>query len=476
MKWLLIIVCVWFGIGGIGAYLEHRKSGKFVQKYTEKGIITKEQKAQLPEILLEKVREALAAGNVSQAISYLDDCAAFAKSNDTHAYDSSITYERARCHCANGNDDKALSILSGVYTPQGELLKAELLLKQDPKKNYKDAVRYAESAMKSAESKDYAAESEALKRRAQAIIQRTAEFASEEARENARKRFEAAIETGTTLSRNLSVTSVRYLVPGTTCKELDKYLDMYNTIAECADAGQRKTYSKELSAIAFMIASLCCRAGFLPSAYAYLQKVDDCFAPQKDFVYAMLYARTGLEGLYTPIHYYDEIEQECLNKLDKLELPIGSIDTALVCARRAEKNGIQEASELITEIERTQKKREDEAQHRDTVRRVQELWDRGAQKKYGMSHAEYMESLEERREELREAAREQQQREAEQAARKATRDQRLERDMDISEMLQDKSSGGHGNTMKEKWESGEISTQEYLKYENKRKQQLDLRR
>lgn len=87
-------------------------------------------------------------------------------------------------------------------------------------------------------------------------------------------------------------------------------------------------------------------------------------------------------------------------------------------------------------------------------------------KKYGMTHSEYFSNQYEEAE-ARLPAAQQQQEEAAATADNARRQQRLERDREFSEMLHDKIHGGTGKSMKEKWETGEITNEEYLEYLHK---------
>lgn len=446
--------------GVISGISNAKKTGDYAKKYIACGIISKDQKEQLPAILLQKGQEALASGHVSEAISYLNDCLELGKLNDSIEKKDDATFTLAECYVANGNDAKALKLLSYIFTSQAYLLRAELLLKRNQGYDFDEAARCAKTAM----------EDEALKDRAQAILQKTQVIANEKREQKARERFESAIKKCSSLDLNPSVTRVRYISPGNHFKTLGYYLNLYNDITGYADAEQRKNYSNQLSLIVFQIASMCCAFGFQASAYAYLQKEDHVTLPQKDFVYAMIYARYGLDGLYeSGIKYSQDVIEEYRKKMDTETLPMIDYDKALEYAQSAQQNGVREAGELIRKIEFIREYRRKQQEHQEMLDRIQNLWDREFEKKHGMSRDEYDEYTEEHRE----AERERQEREADEAAKRAAREQRLQRDMDYSEMLQDKLAGGSGRTMEEKWKLGEISADQYMDYKNKREQEID---
>ena len=449
----IAVIIVSMIIGGISSAKENRK---LTEKYIEKGIINQNNKEALPAVLLQKGQELLENGNVNNAISYLNDCIKLSKMKELFDIEKNASVELGKCYIAIGNDEKALNILSSVFTPQAYMLRAELLFKRNQRYDIKEADRCAREAIKCAELED----------RARALLQKTEAIFDEQAKEETRQRFEAAIKNCQSLDPNPSITSVLYITPGQHFKRLGYYLDMYNDITKYVSEEQRKNYSKELSLIAFQIASMCCSYGFHGSAYAYLQKEDHLILPQKDFLYAMIYARTGPEGLYRfAIHYPKDVVEEYKNKLEKASLPARDFDKALEYANHALQSGIKEASKLITVIEVAR----EQSEYYDALRHAQNIWDKQFEEKYGMTRDEYDEYMEERRE----AIREQQELEAEQRAKEEARRKRLERDIDISEMLYDKTHDGTGKTMDEKWRMGEITAEEYHEYKNKRDQYVD---
>lgn len=440
----------------IGGILSTKEKRNFAGKYISEGLIDDDQKAELPVILLEKGKKMLESGEVLKALQYLNDCIELSKLNELNDIKDSANVELCKCYIKTQNDEKALSIIYHVFTPEAYLLRGELLLKRNHKYDIDEAVKCAGKAM----------ECEGLRERAQSLLQKAEAITDENNRQKACERFEIAIRNCKKLDMNPSVTSVLYITPGQHFKRLGYYLDMYNDITKYVSEEQRKNYSKELSLIAFQIASMCCSYGFHESAYAYLQKDTSDDLPQKDFLYAMIYARTGPEGLYRfAIHYPKDVVEEYKNKLEKASLPARDFDKALEYANHALQSGIKEASKLITVIEVAR----EQSEYYDALRHAQNIWDKQFEEEHGMTRDEYDEYLEERRM----AELEKQELGAEQAAKRLARQKRLESDIDISEMLYDKTHDGTGKTMDEKWRMGEITAEEYHEYKNKRDQYVD---
>ena len=468
----------------------------YTNKYIEKGIITKKQKKQLPSILVEKGKKEMDAGNVSKAISYFNDCIAMGKFDESLKKEKdNASVELARYYNTTGAYAKALELVENISSSQVYLLRGEILLKRNKDSDYDNIIRYLKRALESEETKDkaqklllevgelllkrnksgdyeeavkcaqMAMECKEIKDRAQKLVGNVEVTKKENAREQARQRFETAIKKLPNLNRNPGVTIARHT------ESLGYWLDWYHDIVGYADAQQRKQYSKELSVLAYEIAFTCCQVGLRGYGYAYLQKEDKVIMPQKDYLYAVMYARTkfGGELVSCPTSLVESYKKKLGEKgLEIPEFPRRNFQMALDYAERAYKNGIKEAYSLINQIKSEQEQEEKQRQYQETLDKIQKLWDKEFEKKYGMSRDEY-------EEEQQQSASQRRQREAELANQKNTRRQKMERDMDISEMLQDKRSGGSGKSMKEKWETGEISTQEYLEHQNKRNQHVNNR-
>jgi len=464
--WILLIGvgCLFGGAvvaGIIGGIMSTVKSGKYAKKYIACGVITAEQKKQLPAILLQKGRESLAAGRVGEAISYLNDCLELGKLRASTEQKDDATATLAKCYAASGNKKKAMDLLGGIFTPEADLLRAELLLERNQYNDFDNAAYWAGKAM----------EDEALRAQAEAVVQKSQQIGAAKEEQKARERFEAALKQCESLDPNPDVQRVRYIAPGNHFRSLEKYLEMYNAITGYATAEQRKSYAKELSLIAFQIASMCCAFGLQGIAFAYLQQEDGFPLPQKDFLYAMLYARYGFDELYADrvIKYPADVIEEYRNKMERQPLPPIDYEKALEYAERAKQGGVPEAAKLISKIEFIREYRRQQQERQEMLDRIQRLWDREFEKKHGMSRDEYEEEMEERLE----AERERLEREAEEAAKAERRAERLEHAMDASEMLQDKLHGGKGRTMEEKWQLGEITAEQYMDYKNKRDRELD---
>lgn len=150
--WILLIGvgCLFGGAvvaGIIGGIMSTVKVGKLAEKYIACGVITAEQKKQLPAVLLQKGRESLAAERIGEAISYLNDCLELGKLNDSTEHTEDATATLAKCYAASGNEKKALELLGSAFTTEADLLRAELLLKRDQYNDFDNAAYWAEKAM-----------------------------------------------------------------------------------------------------------------------------------------------------------------------------------------------------------------------------------------------------------------------------------------------------------------------------------------
>ncbi len=134
--------------GIVVAIIHTFKSHRLAEQYIEKGIITKKQRKQLPDVLLKKGRTALSANRFGEAYSCFTDCLKLAEWNGDDERKNSANFELARYYAAKEKDEKALELLSSLFTPHAYLLKGELLARQDRFKNHERIRRYAEEAMK----------------------------------------------------------------------------------------------------------------------------------------------------------------------------------------------------------------------------------------------------------------------------------------------------------------------------------------
>lgn len=188
-------------------------------------------------------------------------------------------------------------------------------------------------------------------------------------------------------------------------------------------------------------------------------------------MYAMVYARMGPHHRYLSdsktTYYLEQGRKQYQGKLESVEMPPLNYRKALEYAERARSNGIENAQELCSQITDALETQQKEAQRRELAERLKAIWDRDYMKKYGMTHSEYWSDQYEEAEAQLAATQQWQQEEAASAADHARRQQRLERDREFSEMLHDKIHGGTGKSMKEKWETGEITNEEYLEYLHK---------
>ena len=447
--------------GIISAIINGFKGGKYVKKYVAKGLIGENEKAQLPEILLETAQDERTAENVNQAISLLEDCLQLCKIKDNKDLGKSASFELARCYAAKGMDEKALECLRSLTTPQAYLLHGELLLKRNKRGDCNLAETYLKNAL----------ESEDTKARAEELLEQIDVIFAEQDRENTQKRFEDALRFCVTYGA-VRVGRGRFLPHGNHFASLKSLLDKYEAIETFAGSDKRKEYGKQLAVLAFYIADLCCFLGFHESAYAYLESENFSDFPQVSFLYAMLYANMGPQGYYGYSGTFSKsvAKDEVEKRLKKMPIPSGTYEwrlkKAIEFAKIAKEYGVSEAPEFVFTLEyqlETHRRNE-------VIRKVQEKWDKQFEETHGISRDEYEEELEERRK----AEMEQQEAEAEAEAKRIARKKRLERDIDVSERLFDKTHDGTGKTMEEKWKMGEITASEYMEYKNKRDQYVDL--
>lgn len=124
------------------------KYNRLAEEYIGQGLITKAQKSRLFDVLLEKGREALAADLFGKAYRCFSDCLKIAEWGDDGNQKKAVNYEFARYYAAKEEDQKALNLLSGIFTPHAYLLKGELLARQDKIKNRAEIQRCAKEADK----------------------------------------------------------------------------------------------------------------------------------------------------------------------------------------------------------------------------------------------------------------------------------------------------------------------------------------
>lgn len=142
------------------------------------------------------------------------------------------------------------------------------------------------------------------------LLQKAEAISADQELQNSRARFDAAIST---------------------CKQLkDKqplsyYLRLYTDITGFITEEQHNAYRQQLSELAFRIAQGCCEYHMLNYAYTYLLKADSVTSPEKDLMYAMVYARMGPHHRYLydskTMYYLEQGRKQYQDKLESVEMP-----------------------------------------------------------------------------------------------------------------------------------------------------------
>ena len=144
VAYFIFIVLAAIVMGIVNAF----KARRLAESYIEKGLITEGEKKLLPDALLKNGHESLAADRFGDAYSSFNDCLKLAEWESDDELKRSANFGLARYYAATKKDEKALTLLSSLFTPQAYLLKGELLSRQDGMKNRDEIKKCAKEAMK----------------------------------------------------------------------------------------------------------------------------------------------------------------------------------------------------------------------------------------------------------------------------------------------------------------------------------------